>query len=64
MVIYSEKCDNDLLHLAQEGDKQAEEQLALRYSRLVKICSRPFFLAGGDGEDRGYVWSSLRNQGI
>ena len=51
MVIYSEKCDNDLLHLAQEGDKQAEEQLALRYSRLVKICSRPFFLAGGDGED-------------
>lgn len=51
MVIYSEKCDNDLLHLAQEGDKQAEEQLALRYSRLVNICSRPFFLAGGDGED-------------
>lgn len=51
MVIYSEKCDNDLSHLAQEGDKQAEEQLALRYSRLVKICSRPFFLAGGDGED-------------
>ena len=51
MVIYSEKCDNDLLHLAQEEDKQAEEQLALRYSRLVKICSRPFFLAGGDGED-------------
>lgn len=43
--------DNELVLLANSGDKAAEEQLALRYTRLVKICSRPFFLVGGDGED-------------
>lgn len=43
--------DTQLLHMVSAGDKAAEEQLALRYSRLVKICSRPFFLVGGDGED-------------
>ena len=43
--------DNELVILANSGDKAAEEQLALRYTRLVKICSRPFFLVGGDGED-------------
>ena len=51
MVIYSQLSDNDLLSLVELGDKEAEQQLALRYTRLVKICSRPFFLAGGDGED-------------
>ena len=25
--------------------------MVLRYSRLVKVCTRPFFLAGGDSED-------------
>ena len=43
--------DNELIRLANSGDRAAEEQLALRYTRLVKICSRPFFLVGGDGED-------------
>ena len=43
--------DNELLCMVKAGDRSAEEQLALRYSRLVKICSRPFFLVGGDGED-------------
>ncbi len=43
--------DNELILLANSGDRAAEEQLALRYTRLVKICSRPFFLVGGDGED-------------
>ena len=51
MVMYSQISDNDLLQLAENGDKEAEDQLALRYTRLVKICSRPFFLVGGDGED-------------
>ncbi len=48
---YSHLNDNELLCMVKTGDKAAEEQLALRYTRLVKICSRPFFLAGGDGED-------------
>jgi len=48
---YSDLSDNELLHLVDLGDKVAEDQLALRYTRLVKVCSRPFFLVGGDGED-------------
>ena len=51
MEIYSNLSDNELLRLVETGDKVAEEQLAQRYIRLVKICSRPFFLVGGDGED-------------
>ena len=51
MEIYSNLNDNELLSMANSGDKVAEDQLALRYTRLVKICSRPFFLVGGDGED-------------
>ena len=33
------------------GDRAAEDALVLRHSRLVRVCSRPFFLAGGDSED-------------
>lgn len=51
MVNYSNLSDAELLNMVDSGDKIAEEQLALRYTRLVKICSRPFFLVGGDGED-------------
>ena len=51
MVIYSQLNDNELLSLASSGDRDAEEQLALRYSRLVKIRSRRLFLVGGDSED-------------
>ncbi len=51
MEIYSNLNDNELLGMANSGDKVAEDQLALRYTRLVKICSRPYFLVGGDVED-------------
>lgn len=37
--------------LAASGDRQAEEDLVVRYNRLVRICARPYFLAGGDSED-------------
>ena len=43
--------DDKLLELAVKGDREAEAQLAKRYSRLVRSCSRPLFLAGGDSED-------------
>ena len=43
--------DETLLRLAMEGDSRAEDALARRYVRLVRICARPFFLAGGDSED-------------
>lgn len=46
-----ELCDESLWRAASEGDSQAEEILLEKYTRLVRICSRPFFLAGGDSED-------------
>jgi RNA polymerase sporulation-specific sigma factor len=43
--------DAELWELASAGDPKAEEELISEYSRLVKICARPYFLAGGDSED-------------
>ena len=43
--------DAELHALVLTGDGQAENELVLRYSRLVRVCARPFFLVGGDSED-------------
>ena len=43
--------DERLQELAAAGDSGAEEALAERYARLVRVCARPYFLAGGDSED-------------
>ena len=43
--------DEELQALAKQGRTGAEEELAKRYVRLVRVCSRPFFLSGGDSED-------------
>ena len=43
--------DEELCAQAAQGDCAAEEALVLRHSRLVRVCARPFFLAGGDSED-------------
>ena len=43
--------DETLCVLAASGDRKAEEALVVRYNRLVRICARPYFLAGGDSED-------------
>lgn len=51
MPIYKELCDNELQQLSASGDKDAEEELTKRYLRVVRICSRPYFLVGGDSED-------------
>lgn len=51
MINYAELDDNVLQAKASGGDRLAEEQLAMRYARLVRICARPLFLAGGDSED-------------
>ena len=47
----SERADEALCTLAASGDRIAEEALVMRYHRLVRICPRPYFLAGGDSED-------------
>ena len=51
MMDISQLSDAELLSRVTAGDAAAEETLAERYSRLVRICARPLFLAGGDSED-------------
>ena len=43
--------DETLCSMVAAGDRVAEETLVTRYTRLVRTCARPFFLAGGDSED-------------
>lgn len=45
------KTDEELCSRVSSGDRIAEEILVMRYNRLVRVCARPFFLAGGDSED-------------
>ena len=51
MIDYAALNDTQLLELAAVGDRDAEEQLAIRYMQLVRVCARPLFLAGGSSED-------------
>lgn len=46
-----EYSDEALCKLAAAGCRDAEEELVKRYFRQVRMCARPFFLAGGDSED-------------
>lgn len=48
---YHEQRDETLCALAAQGDRQAEEALISRYTRMVRRLSRPLFLMGGDSED-------------
>ena len=43
--------DEDLQRLARQQVNGAEEALAERYIREVRMCARPYFLIGGDSED-------------
>lgn len=47
----SEYSDEALCALAANGFRSAEEELVKRYFRQVRVCARPYFLAGGDSED-------------
>lgn len=51
MLDYSSFKDHELQELAVKGDSYAEDELVSRYMRLVRICARPLFLAGGESED-------------
>lgn len=51
MTDYTLLPDHELLALAAQGQANAEETLLNRYSRTVRVCARPLFLAGGDSED-------------
>jgi len=43
--------DKELCIAAGAGDPRAEAELVHRYGQLVRACSRPLFLVGGDHED-------------
>lgn len=47
----SEHSDEELCALVADGCRDAEEELVKRYLRPVRVCARPYFLAGGDSED-------------
>lgn len=51
MVDYPALSDAELQRLSASGSSVAENELVLRYRRLVKVCARPYFLVGGDSED-------------
>lgn len=48
---YGDLSDEALSLLAQEGDKEAERTLLLRYQNFVRFKTKDFFLTGGDRED-------------
>ena len=50
-ISHGNPSDEALCLSAARGDPQAEAELVRRYSRLVRVCARPLFLAGGDSED-------------
>ena len=47
----NEYSDEELCYLTASGDRDAEELLVKRYLRMVRMCARPYFLAGGESED-------------
>lgn len=48
---YKKTDDNELVKLAQAGDKAALEAILMRYKPLVHKKSQPYYLAGGDDDD-------------
>ncbi len=51
MKSYANISDEELQALARRQESGAEEALAERYIRIVRMCARPYFLVGGDSED-------------
>ena len=47
---YSRFSDLELLARSDQS-QEATRELISRYTRLVRVCARPLFLAGGDHED-------------
>ncbi|MBQ8264148.1 MAG: sigma-70 family RNA polymerase sigma factor [Oscillospiraceae bacterium] len=48
---YSVYSDEELLRLSAGGDGSAGSELAHRYRPLIRRCTRPYYLLGGDNED-------------
>lgn len=51
MADYSHLSDEQLRELVVSGDLGAATEIVQRFRPLIKICTRPYFLVGGDSED-------------
>lgn len=51
MTDYAALSEERLIELVQHGNNEAGNELSLRYRPLIKKCTRPYFLVGGDEED-------------
>ena len=49
--LMSAKTDEELVELAQKGNKAATDELLRRHASLVRGCARGFFMVGGETED-------------
>ncbi|MBC7076086.1 MAG: RNA polymerase sporulation sigma factor SigH [Syntrophomonadaceae bacterium] len=49
--IYMEMCDEEIVELAQEGNRYATEFLVDKYKNFVRAKARSYFLIGADKED-------------
>ncbi len=50
-INYEELTDENVVELAQNGDKHAAEYIVGKYKDLVEIRSTPYFMAGGERDD-------------
>ena len=48
---YTNMTDEELVDYAQKGDKHAEGTLINRYSEIVNMKARKFFIIGAEKED-------------
>ena len=51
MTDYTALSEDRLIALVRSGDNEAGSELSLRFRPLIKKCTRPYFLVGGDEED-------------
>ena len=50
-INYEALTDEQVVELAQKGDKRAAEYIVSKYKDLVEIRSTPYFMAGGERDD-------------
>lgn len=48
---YSEKTDEELIDICKLGEEKSNLEIINRYSKVVSIISKPYFIIGADGND-------------
>ena len=50
-INYEKMTDEEIVTLAQQGDKKAAEHIVTKYREFVEVRSIPYFMAGGERDD-------------